>query len=304
MIISNSDFIDMDTKKILTELKNGLRHASPELKDCCFGSKIYKERNYKDFYLLDDINNFFDNPGQLKLGVGTRAIKSSAAFIYNIFGQDEISIQGIDFSPIEYEKHLTALHNRNPAQLDGYLVSKDKTNIKFYETKLLEWSGTPKNLSLSYLSIDNYPMENDIKQIFVSFFENLVRPDIVIEKGEKKRKHKTRVYDAIQMAIHILAIYNSTYLKKEVDYSGVKKIELVNLVWDYDCPRYRKEEAEALSYVKTMNDTFQPLFKDRGFDFSVMYLPFSKFITSEQVVFINPERRQYLEKRYLIMKEN
>lgn len=286
-----------ESKKILTKLKDGLLKAEPRLTVNDFGSKIYRERNYKEFYLLDDKNNFFDKPnGDTKLGTGTRAVKSSAAFIFNIFGNDEIKIAGKEYNPIKYEKQLKALKNRNPANLDGFLLSKDNSNALFFETKLLEWSGSPKNLSISYLDEKCYPKENDKAKDFISFFTSLVNERILVDKnGDKRRQHITKVYDAIQMTIHILGIYNAI-CRKESCLS--KKIDLINLVWNYDCERYKQEENEANKYIKLFNDDFAKIFKEKGIDFSVKYFSFSEFMKITE--FKNLKRKEYLEKRYFI----
>ena len=290
----------MEVKDILKQLKAGLIAVRPEIKESDFGPDDKRLRNYKEFYFKkkNERKNFFDDPRDLKLGTGTCAIRSSAAFIYNIFGQDEICIDRVQYNKIEYEKKLTALANRNKAQLDGFLVSKDKTIIKFFETKLLEWSYGPKNLSKSYLSTNNYPEKNDCKQQFVDFFNKLHTSKPVIEKGEEKWKHKSKVYDAIQMSIHTLAIYNSLFEKDEIDYSETKVIELINLVWDYDCKRYKDEEEDAKDYINSLNEKFSPHFKKHGLEFIVKYISFSDFIKT--VRFQNPERLNYLNNRYLL----
>lgn len=286
-----------EIKEILTKLKDGLLKAEPRLTVNDFGSKICRERNYKEFYLKDDKNNFFDKPkDNTKLGTGTRAVKSSAAFIFNIFGNDEIKISEKKYNPIKYEKQLEALENRNPANLDGFLLSKDKLNAMFYETKLLEWSGSPKNLSVSYLDEKCYPKENDKSDCFISFFDSLVSGKILIYKnGDKRRQHITKVYDAIQMTIHILGIYNAVCRKESW---LPKKIDLINLVWNYDCERYKQEENEANKYIKLFNDNFAKIFKEKGIDFSVKYFSFSEFMKIAE--FKNPKRKVYLEKRYFL----
>ena len=296
---NNLEMDIMEIKPILQKLKDGLRNAKPELKDDDFGSEIKKERNYKDYYLYCYKNNCFDDPKNIKLGTGTRAIKSSAAFIYNIFGQDEITINDINYGEIKYEEPLKALIGRNPAKLDGCLISKDNSKIKFFETKLLEWSGSPKNLSLAYLDKNNYFKCNNHREDFINFFTTISGPETKPDKkGEIRRKHKTKVYDAIQMTIHILGIYNAVCNNKILQ----KNIELVNLVWDYPHSRYEKEKTEALDYEKKFNDYFKPFFKEKGFDFKVKYISFSDFILNTDIKFKKLERFEYLKKRYLLNK--
>jgi len=293
----------MEIITILNELKKGLRKERNELKDSDFGSNIYRERNYRYFYLYEYKNNLFDDPGKIKLGTGTRAVKSSAAFIYNIFGKDEISINGTDYGPIKYEDKLEALVNRTPAHLDGRLIAKDSSKVIYFETKLLEWSGTPKNLLLSYLDKNNYPKENLNSDVFKKYFESICKAEIKKDKkGELRRNHKAKVYDVIQMTIHILGIYNAVCkggeLKKNVPIPD--KIELINLVWDYDCKRYKTEKDEAENYSRELNDTFKPLFEEKGKEFSVKYISFSDFMNKHNVKFKDPAREEYLRKRYLL----
>lgn len=290
---------NLEIISILSKLKNGLLKAKPELDDSYFGSNVQRERNFKEFYLWKYENNCFDNPGSIQLGTGTRAVKSSAAFIYNIFGNDDISINGIDYSRLRYEDKLQALVNRNPAHLDGCLIAKDNSEVKYFEAKLLEWSYSPKNLSLSYLDKKSYPKENEHYDIFIDFFNSITKSEIIVDKnGEKRRKHIATIYDVIQMTIHILGIYNKVCCD-----NTPTKIELVNLVWDYNCRRYNKEKEEAEKYVLKLNDRFKPLFEEKGKSFNVRYVPFSEFMNEWNVVFSNRDRKEYLVKRYMIKED-
>ena len=285
----------IDKKLILTNLKNGLLQANPKLKKSDFGSDIQRERNFKDFYLYNFENNCFDKPVNEKLGSGTRAIKSSAAFIYNIFGKDPIVFEGKNYKKIEFEKGLDALIDRPKAQLDGYLVSQDETKEVFFETKLLEWTGTPKDLAIAYLEENNYPKYNKHSKEFISFFKSIVDKNKTREsKGVVRVAHKTKVYDAIQMAIHILGIYNALCNNKLKS----KNIELINLVWDYKHPRYITEESEAKDLIEKMKITFTPIFKELNIKFQIRYIPFSEFIT--KITLTNASRLDYLKKRYLL----
>ena len=291
---NNLEMYYMDLVPILTKLKNGLLQVRPELDYSDFGSDKKRERNYKDYYLIDYKNNCFDNPVKVKLGSGTRAIKSSAAFIYNIFGKDSINFEGKNYKQIQFEKGLDALLRRPKAQLDGYLLSEDETKEIFFETKLLEWSGTPKDLAIAYLEENNYPTENKHSKEFISFFKSIVDENKKTErKGVERVAHKTKVYDAIQMTIHILGIYNAL-CKNELK---SKNIELINLVWDYDHPRYNKEADEAKDFIQKTKKTLIPFFNEFDISFQIRYIPFSDFIN--KVKFLNPKRLDYLKKRYL-----
>ena len=292
----------MNYTPILIQLKKGLLEANSNLSEDDFGSTKKREKNYKEFYLKNYENNCFDTPVKVKLGSGKEAVKSSAAFIYNIFGKDTVIFEKTKYKAMKYEQGLIALLDRPKAQLDGYLLSENEQKELFFETKLLEWSGSPKNLATAYLDERNYPKYNKHKKEFISFFKSIVNENKKsTSKGVERVSHVTKVYDVIQMTIHILGIYN-TICEKEYKISPKIKtnnIELINLVWDYDHPRYKKEAEEAKNYIKKLNEYFVPIFKslNENLTFKVCYYPFSEFI--KKLNFTNKERLEYLKKRYL-----
>ena len=103
-----------------------------------------------------------------------------------------------------------------------------------------------------------------------------------------------QIYDAIQMNIHILGIYNYCESKNKKDRH--KKVRLINIVWDYDSAKeYQTEEREGKEYVSFANVNFRNLFKQLGVDFSVEYVRYSDFL--KRVDWSNDmEHRKYLER--------
>ena len=267
---------------------------------------VRPEIDYINNYHLKNIqNNLFDKPYN-KIDKRANSLRSSAAMIYNTIGPKGhiITIDGMDYIVAEYEQTFPALNNvdnadhPHDAQLDVSLESVDKTDLIYIEAKCLEWFDAPKSMSTAYLSARCYRPETDKNTTnFIESFRRLRRyPEKEDPKDSSRLLPYYKTYDAIQMNIHILGIYN--YCARG-EAKGVKKIRLMNIVWDYyDAEEYRAEEHEGRKYVAFANKTFKKLFKDLGIDFSVEYVRYSEFLNrvdwSKDIA-----RREYL-KRYEI----
>ena len=210
--------------------------------------------------------------------------------IYNLFGETGFILDGRSFTGVEYEKPFPAIIGRPPAHLDAIFFSSDNTEMFAVEAKLLEWKDSPKNLAKAYLDKRLYPKTNKNSGVFIDYFKTLIKQ---VEDKDGRLKHKTRRYDAIQMTIHTLALYNHFC---EVSSTNIKKLTLQNVVWKYDCDEYAVEEEEASRFVKDANELFVPLFKRIGIDFSIQYSTLQDF--KKRFDFSkDPERAEYL-KRY------
>lgn len=267
---------------------------------------VFPNANYKDDYRLKSIeaNLFFPPYG----GIDERAysICSSAAMIYNTIGPDSIIIDGKKYSNIIYEREFPALDNKDnsdhdhSAHLDVSMIREDGPELLLIEAKMLEWidigKNNPKSCNKAYLSSYCYRKESkDMYPHFKESFLSLINPDSMF-KTEKLYPPSYKRYDAIQMNIHILGIYNYCARKEE---KIPKKIRLLNVVWDYDeAEEYQTEEREGKEYVAYANVTFRNLFKQLGVDFSVEYIRYSEFLN--RVDWTNKlEHRKYL-RRYEI----
>ena len=259
------------------------------------------ESNYIDAYHLKDIkSNLFFEPYE---GIDERAnsIRSSAAMIYNTIGPDSIIFDGIKYSQIEYEREFPALNKKDnsdhdhSAHLDVSMLSEDKKELALIEAKCTEWFYNPKSMKVSYLSPNCYlPETGFYTQHFIESFRSLkLCPE------QKDPEDNTRLlpfyqkYDAVQMNIHILGIYNFCARKEE---KLPKKIRLLNIVWDYnEAEEYQTEEREGKEYVSFANVNFRNLFKQIGVEFSVEYVRYSDFL--KRVDWSNDmEHRKYLER--------
>ena len=296
--------------------KNGLYYLLKEVLEKVAGSEnldFYAEST-KDvdakFYLNHSEKNFYNSvKPKHKLHRYYNSVASSAAFAFNILGEDEknfgrgnvINYLNEEFVVKEYEKELKALNNREPAHLDCFISSKDKD--VYIETKLTEWLYAPKNLAEAYLEKDGYK-DKDIYENFSKFFKDFIEEPRMYD-SEDRIKSLFERYDAIQMLIHSLGIFN--------EYTGInKKVELWNIVWDIDSINdknkcelinqyinmYKEESDEAKKFIDYANESIVPYFKNNAIDFEIKYIPFSEFYKNVKYENV-PDRKEYL-KRYCL----
>ena len=287
---------------LLKNLKQALLAAAKEqvktLTEKDFGSIRWKGSEKEEFYLLDYLNNLFEIPSSnIMLGTGVEAVRSSAAMIFNLLGQKRFSYNETDFLAPEYETEIKAIKDEKDtshnAHLDATFYSSDKSEFYAVEAKMMEWLNAPKNLSPAYLNEDMYLPQNVKADIFIEFFKSLVHDQ---KDKDGRLLHKTQKYDAIQMAIHILAIYNHFCAEKY----PVKKVVLQNIVWKYDCDDYKIEETEAKEFVEKANKVFMPLFKELNIDFAVEYATFQE--AKSKIDFSNDKEREKYLARYDISR--
>lgn len=281
--------------EVLQLLKNKLLKAAEsrnlKLTDDDFGSLRWKNSDKRVYYLYDYRKNLFESPSpQTELGTGIEAVRSSAAMIYNLFGETGFILDRKSFTGVEYEKTFPAIISRPPAHLDAVFFSSNNTEMFAVEAKLLEWKDSPKNLAKAYLDKSLYPSTNKNSGVFIDYFKTLIKQE---EDKDGRLMHKTQRYDAIQMTIHTLALYNHFC---DISSTNIKKLTLQNVVWKYDCDEYAIEEEEAARFVKDANELFVPLFKRIGIDFSIQYSTLQDF--KKRIDFSkDPKRAEYL-KRY------
>lgn len=225
--------------------------------------------------------------------------------IFNTVGPHRIILDGILFDKIEYERpfdvrnEVAGYETPKPAQLDVSLLSKDEKKLVLIESKFLEWFYSPKSCSIAYLSKRCYRQETGLKtDLFIKSFKNfLSEPQAENSNHRENLLPFYKTYDAVQMNLHILGIYNFCSLNKG---KLPEQIKLINVVWDCDsAEEYQQEEKEGKEYVSSANITFKDMFMELGVDFSVEYVKYSDFLNridwSDDL-----EHRNYL-KRYEVL---
>lgn len=276
-----------------------------------------------EFYLNKLDNNLFKpmsgktvaqynkgNGGELKENEDTpapfKALKSSAAMTYNIFGNTDFIFQGNNIINkgiygVEFEKKLEVLSGRNKANLDSFLYNKETKNAVACEMKMTEWftSGS-HNLRRSYFEKSSYKYV-DAADIFIQIAKSLV---IDSNKDLEEYKCNLKTYDALQMFKHTIACYNLCRSKT----LPIDKLTLVNCVWalPFNCFNIESDsiknkynsllEDEKIGYqtfILKMNE-IQKLFLDCGVEFEIQYYSLNDFVSKMQ---ISEEQNEYL-KRY------
>lgn len=279
---------------ILNKLKERLATVR-HLHEKCFGSKRWDGKSDKaPYYFYDKNDNLFEKPKKgIKLGTGVNAIRSSAAMIFNLLGQEDVYFDGEKYS-IKYEGEYAAIKDENNEQhnayLDAVLINDDGGKMIAIEAKMLEWLNSPKNLAQVYLKEEYYPKENDQKKLFIDFFNSMVNANKVRKDGRYTHNRYKR-YDAIQMTIHILSLYN--YCCRDGNHPN--EITLYNVVWSYNCSEYCTEAKEANDYIERVNKAFKPIFKDKRVSFEAKYIEFGLF--KEKIdLSKSKDRERYLER--------
>lgn len=119
----------------------------------------------------------------------------------------------------------------------------------------------------------------------------MLKPNKQDQEGRLFRRFER--YDAIQMTIHILGIFN--FYQKNKQY---EKIRLINIVWDDNrFSQYRKEKEEAKEYIELVTKYLYSLFYGK---FEIEYIPYSEFY--ERITFSDQKRKEYL-KRYILKQK-
>ena len=238
-----------------------------------------------------------------ELEVKMRAIRSSSAMTYNLFGNGNSIINENDQSiksgvyQVEFEKQLKTI-KRSPrkANLDAFLSSDEA--LIFFEMKMTEWIfNDPGNVSVNYLDKGHYFDPDSFET-----FEKLIK-GIVDEKPVDSKDYPSALnrYDGVQMFKHLLGVYN--YLMQE-DKGKHKHVRLVNCVWELPdsaeiskeaWEQYRKlqklEEDEFMKFYAAAQPVIE-LINEKDIDFDILFIPVKDLIailnkTDEQIAFLN-----------------
>ena len=228
-------------------------------------------------------------------------IRSSAAMIYNLLGNDDVCISENAFLPSgiyekEFEKHYQTINVINKktnkpyeANLDAWLHN-DNCEI-FIESKYLEWlqNCCDRELAKSYIKGTSKYFHKETAELFCS-----VGKEISLSQ-----------YDSCQMFRHTLAIYN--YLKDNPDTTKGKKIYLVNVVWEPELSEVDEkirehyklqlelEHKEFNWFYEKMHDIIK-MISDSGNEFDILYLSVKDFYS--MLVYSDNKQKEFVQ-RYL-----
>lgn len=229
-----------------------------------------------------------------------RALRSSSAMTFNIFGNDDAKI--LDDSGVyqtfelEFEKQhktLKASASKAKANLDALLYNPETKQAYACEMKLAEWLfSSPTDLNVKYENVDCYDHQ-EAAVVFTPIAQTL-----------RARRASFRVYDANQVFKHTLACYN--YCKEmQGTNQEITKLTLLNCVWELPNPKLI--DAHQVNYLKRLKEEHKgsldfnnlmqpaiPLFKSIGVDFDIQYISLGDFLKKLN---LDQAHRDYL-KRY------
>ncbi|EID84024.1 hypothetical protein MSI_25460 [Treponema sp. JC4] len=228
-------------------------------------------------------------------------IRSSAAMIYNLLGNDDVVLEKNKYLPEgtytkEFEKKYKSINVINKetnepyaANLDAWLHN-DSCEI-FIESKCMEWlqNSSDKELAKSYIKYTSKYFYSDSAEMFKSVGNEI----------------SCSQYDSCQMFRHTLAIYN--YLRDNPDKKN-KKIYLVNVVWEPDeselpeeirdvyKSQLELEHREFQFFYKKMNSIINLIRPALAKDFDIIYMPVKEFFS---ILKYSDEKQKRFVQRYL-----
>lgn len=229
-----------------------------------------------------------------------RALRSSSAMTFNIFGNDDAKIlneNGVyQTYKVKFEKQhktLKASASKAKANLDALLYNPETKQAYACEMKLAEWLfSSPSDLNVKYENVDCYDHQ-EAAVVFTPIAQTL-----------RTQKASFRVYDANQVFKHTLACYN--YCKEmQGTNQEITKLTLLNCVWELSNPklfdlqqvnyhnRLNEEHKGSLDFNNLMQPVI-PLFKSIGVDFDIQYISLGDFLKKLD---LDQAHRDYL-KRY------
>ena len=300
--------------RLLEAIKNKLVEvAEREGKSLQFG---YGQGEIREHYYLkhlednlvvpmsNDVQCMYRKGSGKELGSKMHAIRSSSAMTFNLLGNESVKIESGRHAgkyKIKYEYQLETLENNpHPANLDAYLEGGNEDI--YCEMKMLEWLDDDcHEISTAYTNKSRYLVPEAAAENFVALFEELA-PNFAPAKEERIAEGR---YDCLQMAKHLLAIYNKVATKP--DYKP-KRVTLLNCVWEFTHPevlegykgKYSKmleEEHKGFEKFKGLTTKLLvPLFETKGVPLSIEYITASELM--ESIAYEEPIRRKL--ERYIV----
>jgi len=246
-----------------------------------------------------------------ELGGKMKALRSSSAMTFNLFGNGPVRLNGAHGLPegayaVEYEHRLPTLAgNPRPANLDARLESEGGGTVIYCEMKLAEWVlGKAGGLRERYLEPGGYLVPEAAATAFREAFASLCGGGA--GRGGRLAPKLER-YDAFQMLKHLLAIYTETIRRAEAEEPLPGRAVLLNCVWEMEHPeklgrhegRYRELEAEERAQYREFVEAAGPLsglFADVGVAFELRYLTFAQM---RDCLELEAAHREALE-RYIV----
>ena len=198
--------------------------------------------------MYDRVQHSYQAGAGRELDKDMRALHSSAAMTYNLFGNRPAYLfNGEPYDimcrayTVTYEKQLTALNPAAKAHLDVCLSRRDE--LLLFEMKMTEWlTNSHDPLPASYLSSDKKYPDWDL---FAGL--KMTRDLFHTEAGKKGYAPLAKHLDTAQLFKHIYAIYNALFYTGELPLT--EKVKLSLCVWTISNPSFFDDLAQYDLYV-------------------------------------------------------
>lgn len=237
--------------------------------------------------MYDRVQRSYEAGAGRELEKDMRALHSSAAMTYNLFGNRPAYLYDGETCrayTVTYEKQLTALNPAAKAHLDACLSRRDE--LLLFEMKMTEWLANSHDpLPASYLSSDKKYPDWDL---FVGL--KMTRDLFHTEAGEKGYAPRAKHLDTAQLFKHVYAIYNALFYTGELPLT--ERVKLSLCVWTISKPSFFYDPAQYNLYVtaeKELREEFEAfrarlgdligMMEDRGVWFDVELLTVRELIS-------------------------
>ena len=241
--------------------------------------------------MYDRVRRSYQAGAGRELDKDMRALHSSAAMTYNLFGNGPAYL--FDGEPydimrraytVTYEKQLTALNPIAKAHLDACLSRRGE--LILFEMKMTEWLANSHDpLPASYLSSEKKYPDWDL---FVGL--KMTRDLFHTEAGEKGYAPRAKHLDTAQLFKHVYAIYNALFYTGELPLT--EKVKLCLCVWTISNPSFVDDPAQYDLYAtaeQELHEEFEAfrsrlsnligMMEDRGIRFDVKLLTVRELIS-------------------------
>ena len=241
--------------------------------------------------MYDRVQHSYQAGAGRELDKDMRALHSSAAMTYNLFGNRPAYLfNGEPYDimcrayTVTYEKQLTALNPAAKAHLDVCLSRRDE--LLLFEMKMTEWlTNSHDPLPASYLSSDKKYPDWDL---FAGL--KMTRDLFHTEAGEKGYAPRAKHLDTAQLFKHVYAIYNALFYTGELPLT--ERVKLCLCVWTISKPSFFDDPAQYNLYAtaeKELREEFEAfrarlgdligMMEDRGVWFDVELLTVRELIS-------------------------
>ena len=242
--------------------------------------------------MKDAAKNAYGSGSGNELRVKMRALHSSSALTFNLFGNDAVNLHPNkhNLTPgvyqVEYEKKLPALYGK--ANLDACLSSESE--LLLFEMKMKEWLFDRKStVSVRYQREEGRFRDKEFYDAWHTAGKDVAVDNAkkTVTEGGKKAEPplyipKMQYVDVYQLMKHILGIYKGMFCTDELPEK--KKVTLILGVWTIEDEDFFGTDAKA----EKIYDAYQSCEKEMRKEFAAFHdalAPIMQWFATQDVQF-------------------